>query len=397
VFDVGLWLKSVIFCCRINALFGQKTRPCEYVEPFQFVTLFAVSRVVYVRTSMFHKESRELQKKDSNGVVGRKRVFRVNNFVHKYTDNVGWGIILWIRWASDEHIGFSLLETLLKHRNDDMLQDHSFEILIERLVVETLNKFKEHTSLQFQGILLVRTLVKFNPEWLTQQPVIISHLRRIWSSHSLFEKTKKKNDANNSTYWREIKLLAKCLLTFVSQKSSEIEILFQLLKVYVVRSIPSLNFIKNFLESICKTYTVEEKRSVFFKFVECFHDQSFNQDLKAMILQHVIIPMFEESFKQGETDVLIGGPPNPENDSPSNIISVFVNKVIDPEHPFATNDSIRILLLQFSALLVEHAGAHIHDAANRKQGNKLKRLYIFAWPCLLSKQCVDPATKYHGF
>ena len=60
-------------------------------------------------------------------------------------------------------------------------------------------------------------------------------------------------------------------------------------------------------------------------------------------------------------------------------------------------DSVRILLLQFSALLVEHAGAHIHDAANRKQGNKLKRLYIFAWPCLLSKQCVDPATKYHGF
>lgn len=46
---------------------------------------------------------------------------------------------------------------------------------------------------------------------------------------------------------------------------------------------------------------------------------------------------------------------------------------------------------------MEHAGAHIHDAANRKQGNKLKRLYIYAWPCLLSKQCVDPATKYHGF
>ena len=32
----------------------------------------------------------------------------------------------------------------------------------------------------------------------------------------------------------------------------------------------------------------------------------------------------------------------------------------------------------------------------RKQGNKLRRLMTFAWPCLLSKSCVDPATKYHG-
>ena len=32
----------------------------------------------------------------------------------------------------------------------------------------------------------------------------------------------------------------------------------------------------------------------------------------------------------------------------------------------------------------------------RKQGNKLRRLMTFAWPCLLMKNCIDPATKYHG-
>jgi len=36
------------------------------------------------------------------------------------------------------------------------------------------------------------------------------------------------------------------------------------------------------------------------------------------------------------------------------------------------------------------------DAPYRKQGNKLRRLMTFAWPCLLPKTCVDPATKYHG-
>jgi len=261
---------------------------------------------------------------------------------------------------------------------------------------QTVNAMKKQT-LQFQGVLLIRTLVKFNSDWLIQQPILITHLRRIWNSHVLFEKSKKVEN-NHHHLWREVKLLAKSLLNCVKHKPTETEVLFQLLKVYTVRSIPSFHFLKNFLvNEVCKSYTVEQKRAVFFKFVECFQDQSFHQDLKAMVLQHIIIPMFEESFKKGETNELIGGPPNPDQDSPTNVISVFVNKVIDPEHPFATNDSVRILLLQFSALLVEHAGPHIHDAANRKQGNKLKRLYIFAWPCLLSKQCVDPATKYHGF
>lgn len=36
------------------------------------------------------------------------------------------------------------------------------------------------------------------------------------------------------------------------------------------------------------------------------------------------------------------------------------------------------------------------SACFRRQGNKLRRLMTFAWPCLVLKNCVDPATKYHG-
>jgi transformation/transcription domain-associated protein len=46
-------------------------------------------------------------------------------------------------------------------------------------------------------------------------------------------------------------------------------------------------------------------------------------------------------------------------------------QVIDPENPFGSSDSVRILLLQFSCLLVEQASPHIHDAANKRQGTKL--------------------------
>lgn len=58
-------------------------------------------------------------------------------------------------------------------------------------------------------------------------------------------------------------------------------------------------------------------------------------------------------------------------------------------------DSLRIYLLQYATLLVEHAPHHIHDN-NKNRNSKLRRLMTFAWPCLLSKACVDPACKYSG-
>lgn len=78
------------------------------------------------------------------------------------------------------------------------------------------------------------------------------------------------------------------------------------------------------------------------------------------------------------------------------LISIsFVCKVLDPEKQADLLDCLRICLLQFSTLLVEHAPHHIHDN-NKSRNSKLRRLMTFAWPCLLPKACVDPACKYSG-
>ncbi|XP_028408078.1 transformation/transcription domain-associated protein-like isoform X2 [Dendronephthya gigantea] len=263
---------------------------------------------------------------------------------------------------------------------------------------EQAANFQNKLELQFQGILIVRILVKFNDEWLSHNRVLIGHLRRIWTSESFQDRIKK--DGVPVHRWREPKLLVKCLLNYVQHRPSEVELLFDLLRVFTHRHIPDFQFLKLFMkDDVAKNYTVEQKRAVFFKFVDIVHDENFPQDLTAKALQYIIIPMFVASFEKGasETDAIIGGPPNPEQDNEENVISVFVSRVIDPDNPFKTSDAVRILLLQFSALLVEHASQHIHDANNKKQGRKLRRMMTFAWPCLLpNKQCVDPATKYHG-
>lgn len=78
-----------------------------------------------------------------------------------------------------------------------------------------------------------------------------------------------------------------------------------------------------------------------------------------------------------------------------NSFSSSLLQVLDPEKQADMLDSLRIYLLQCATLLVEHAPHHIHDN-NKNRNSKLRRLMTFAWPCLLSKACVDPACKYSG-
>ncbi|XP_059388031.1 transformation/transcription domain-associated protein isoform X2 [Carassius carassius] len=247
-------------------------------------------------------------------------------------------------------------------------------------------------DLQFQSIKIISIIVKNDESWLAGQHSLVSQLRRVWVSEAFQERHRKDNMA--ATNWKEPKLLAYCLLSYCKRNYSEIELLFQLLRAFTGRFLCNMTFLKEYMEEeIPKNYSITHKRALFFRFVE-FNDPHFNDELKAKVLQHILNPAFLYSFEKGEGEQLLG-PPNPEGDNPESITSVFITKVLDPEKQADLADSLRIYLLQFSTLLVEHAPHHIHDN-NKSRNSKLRRLMTFAWPCLLPKTCVDPACKYSG-
>ena len=105
-----------------------------------------------------------------------------------------------------------------------------------------------------------------------------------------------------------------------------------------------------------------------------------------MILQHIIIPMFEESFKQGQTDDLIGGPPNPEHDSPTNIICVFVNKIIDSDHPFRNSVS-------WISSVIRQKGESQGGCFKKTKHTKLSKKLTFLTPDTLAQVCVSGGKK----
>ncbi|XP_047232952.1 transformation/transcription domain-associated protein isoform X1 [Girardinichthys multiradiatus] len=247
-------------------------------------------------------------------------------------------------------------------------------------------------DLQFQAIKIISIIVKNDEGWLAGQHSLVSQLRRVWVSEAFQERHRKDNMA--ATNWKEPKLLAYCLLSYCKRNYSEIELLFQLVRAFTGRFLCNMTFLKEYMEEdIPRNYSIPQKRALFFRFVE-FNDPHFNDELKAKVLQHILNPAFLYSFEKGEGEPLLG-PPNPEGDNPESITSVFITKVLDPEKQADLLDSLRICLLQFSTLLVEHAPHHIHDN-NKSRNSKLRRLMTFAWPCLLPKACVDPACKYSG-
>ncbi|KAL6475143.1 hypothetical protein MHYP_G00161830 [Metynnis hypsauchen] len=294
--------------------------------------------------------------------------------------------------------------SFLKHKDAKPLRDvlasnpsRFVPLLVPAGTAATVRPGSPSTStarldLQFQAIKIISIIVKNDEGWLAGQHSLVSQLRRVWVSEAFQERHRKDNMA--ATNWKEPKLLAYCLLSYCKRNYSEIELLFQLLRAFTGRFLCNMTFLKEYMEEeIPKNYNIVNKRALFFRFVE-FNDPHFNDELKAKVLQHILHPAFLYSFEKGEGEQLLG-PPNPEGDNPESITSVFITKVLDPEKQADLLDSLRINLLQFSTLLVEHAPHHIHDN-NKSRNSKLRRLMTFAWPCLLPKACVDPACKYSG-
>jgi transformation/transcription domain-associated protein len=295
------------------------------------------------------------------------------------------------------------LEYLIKHKDGkpfrDVLQGSSIRLctMAKGLSVNGIALAgTDRAEVVHQSIRLSFLLSRLDDQWLSGQATLAATLQELWCS-SEYQELHARVDSVDFPHWQQPRLITKVLLRYFCHHPNEVDLLFHLLRALCGRFIPDFQFLRDFLENtVAQSYSVEWKRSAFFRFVDLFPQPEISQELKARILQYILIPCFSYSFENGQGESLIGSPAAPEQDNPDNVVSVFISRVIDPDNPFGNSDCVRILLLQFSCLLVEQASPHIHDVANKRQGNKLRRLMTFAWPCLLGKNCVDPATRYHG-
>ena len=85
-------------------------------------------------------------------------------------------------------------------------------------------------------------------------------------------------------YCQECPMLVRCLLVHCKAHRGDVHTLFQLLRVYMTRHLSSFHFLTSYLENeVAKDYSIQEKRTIFFHFVEVFNSPVYPQDLKAKV------------------------------------------------------------------------------------------------------------------
>ena len=247
-------------------------------------------------------------------------------------------------------------------------------------------------------IKLVNLICLTYPSWIWENSDILRSLVAIWDSEE-FSCRHQASFMASEVLWTEVELLVECLVTAFNEETEtnpKTKLLFSLIRVFHAGYLTSGALVmKNFLADGLKKFNIAMRRKVFSEFTEIFEDESLNHESKAKFITMVITPLFRDSMKDESVDDLIGEKPNPESDSKTNLLNIFLTKLVIAEKVYP--DCVRIAILQLACVFVEFCASHIHDAVSkRQQGQKMRKLMGFAWPCLLNKACVDPSTKYHG-
>lgn len=105
------------------------------------------------------------------------------------------------------------------------------------LGLEEINDLHRN-ELQFQSIRVISLLIKFDDQWLSNQKDLVEALKQIWSDDRYLERHKHL-DQMEYTHWKEPKLLVKILLHYFCHYTNDIDLLFQLLRALINRSIPN--------------------------------------------------------------------------------------------------------------------------------------------------------------
>ena len=158
----------------------------------------------------------------------------------------------------------------------------------------------QEQRMQFQGVLIVRTLAKSKPGWLGSNRKIFDQLVAMWRSTERQQRLAQEEHLPIEQL-KESKLIVKCFLQYCAEDEQEINVLFDMLTIFSVRTLADFSFLKEFYKQAAAQFSSSRKRDIMHRFLEIFGDTDVPHDTKVQALQLLIIPMLDVSFqhKQG--------------------------------------------------------------------------------------------------
>lgn len=360
---------------------------------------------------------------------GDENIFRFMQYLLKQKENEAFRSVL-------KNDPANLVKTLRATLDEAMLASQtthdSVSEIMEVTVPASTSKSQstnagissEQANRRYQSVYIVSILVKHDPQWLSSQPELVHLLKCIWLSDA-FHNDHLFNFSLNFYQWNEPKLLVKCLLNYIDHNQYDFDIIFQLLRAFNARYNCDFEFLRNYFSAVVmKTFPIKWKRLAFLHFFNLYHNSqsdynyagvvtkmNWSWELKAKILQYIVIPSFAHSFEKGCGEQLISASDSPDAEHQSSnqndLVELFLDLIVNEDSPkMKISDSVRILMQQLACLLVDYAPNYIRPMnlvenrnstnRNKRQDVKVRRLMSFVWGCLIAKNSLDPTDKYLG-
>jgi transformation/transcription domain-associated protein len=230
----------------------------------------------------------------------------------------------------------------------------------------------------FQGLALIKSLVKLMPGWLPSNRLVFDTLVLLWKSPARIARLQNEQELN-LVQVKESKWLVKCFLNYLRHDKTEVNVLFDILSIFLFRTRIDFTFLKEFyIIEVAEGYTTEMKKTLLTHFLDLFQSKQFGHDHLVVVMQMLILPMLAHSFQNEQTWDVVD----------TAVIKTIVDKLLDPPEEVSADydEPLRIELLQLATLLLKYLQS---DLVHHR-----KELIKFGWNHLKRE---DSASKQWAF
>ncbi|XP_042493905.1 transformation/transcription domain-associated protein-like isoform X1 [Macadamia integrifolia] len=204
----------------------------------------------------------------------------------------------------------------------------------------------ESSDAYFQGLALISALVKLMPEWLYNNRIVFDTLVLVWKSPARIVRLHNEQELSLIQV-KESKWLVKCFLNYLRHDKTEVNVLFDMLSIFLVHTRIDYTFLKEFyIIEVAEGYPPHMKKTLLLHFLELFQSKKLGHDHLVVAMQMLILPMLAHAFQNGQSWEVVD----------TTIIKIIVEKLLDPPEEVSAeyDEPLRIELLQLATLFLRY-------------------------------------------
>ena len=263
---------------------------------------------------------------------------------------------------------------------------------------------------QHQGLRVFSVLMSFDSTYVEgdKHASVVNAMKTLWRSRGRSLRLEKESMLLQK-YQLESKMLATFLVRYASAHPEDIELLFELLQIFLRPTVIDFSFVKSFfVEAVEKNMSSVHKKALLHRFFTLLTAKDEGEELKVNAMQLLVLPMLKSTLESEKVSAGLGGMQVNPNDKDgaaktggaqlgkegvmnlsevvdADVIKVFMRDALDTSRRGGSDgtdksghcERLNIELLKLSTLLIEFMGRELVE--HRKE------LIKFAWNHLKSE------------